>query len=432
VIANSTSQLTVIPIRLSTLNETFNNFIETDFNLCVYECTPPLNHIESNAEPLMLSNANCQNQASGNTACAIENKVYYSFKPSGDGNYTFTADGTDMNVYTPSGGGFINSVGSNDEELTFSLTTNTTYTISVQTIDLQGLLAPAIFSLCVRSCADTPPVNDLCTDAIPLILEMQEPIIQGCSNNITVSIGESACMDFTYGCGTDSGVPAFNGDCGGISGSSGYGPGFDQWYSVTVPESGALNISINNISGSPLSTSTPSFTYELFEGTCESLSKIGCFDGNSDWSNLSPGTTLYIRLWQINGNEGSSGTLCINSDFGFFSSDCPTTLDLEGIIAGTSDMSTQINTGLDNSLISSSQLVTSTADVTYNSGYEIDLEEGFEVEAGASFHAYIEGCGGFFVSNQKESATQHQQLSITERIRQRISTLSHPSTLKNQ
>jgi len=433
--ANSTSQLTVMPMRLTTLNEPVNNFefnfIETNFNLCVYECTPPQNHIESNAEPLMLSNANCQNQVSGNTACTIANKVFYSFTPSSDGNYIFTADGTDMNVYTPSGGGFINSVGSNDEELTVSLTANTAYIISLQTLIANiEFYAPTTFDLCVRSCADTPPVNDLCADAIPLILKMQEPMNQGCSNFSVITLGESACMDFNYGCATHSGVPDADDNCGGVSGSSGYRPGFDQWYSVTVPESGVLEISINDINANQLSASTPSFTYELFEGTCGSLSQIGCFTNNSNWTGLSPGTTLYIRLWQIDGNVGSSGTLCINS--GFFVNDCPTTLDLEGIIAGTSNMSTQINTGLNNSLISSSQLVTSTADVTYNSGYEIDLEEGFEVEAGASFHAYIEGCGGFFVSNQKESATQHQQLSITERIRQRISTLSHPPTLKNQ
>ena len=43
--------------------------------------------------------------------------------------------------------------------------------------------------------------------------------------------------------------------------------------------------------------------------------------------------------------------------------------------------------------ITATEVITGTADVKYSAGVDIDLMEGFSVDAGAQFHAYILGCG---------------------------------------
>ena len=97
------------------------------------------------------------------------------------------------------------------------------------------------------------------------------------------------------------------------------GPGV--WYSVVVPNDGNINIETG-----PDSNATTGFdsVIEAFSGTCGALVSIDCDDDGADTGNysllelsgLTPGETIYIRVWEYNGDESEpfsisaySGTL---------------------------------------------------------------------------------------------------------------------------
>ena len=66
---------------------------------------------------------------------------------------------------------------------------------------------------------------------------------------------------------------------------------------------------------------------------------------------------------------------------------CATDQDLTG------DQSTTIEY-ISGDYIESTQNILAPADVEYNAASEVRLNEGFEVKTGATFHAFIDGCGG--------------------------------------
>ncbi len=93
---------------------------------------------------------------------------------------------------------------------------------------------------------------------------------------------------------------------GGETGSCGLnGPGV--WYSVQVPSDGIINIE----TGPDMGTLNEDFdsVLEAFSGTCGSLTSIGCNDDSNgiysllSLSSLTPGSIIYIRVWEYNGDE---------------------------------------------------------------------------------------------------------------------------------
>ncbi|WP_299522614.1 GEVED domain-containing protein [Winogradskyella sp.] len=87
-------------------------------------------------------------------------------------------------------------------------------------------------------------------------------------------------------------------------------PGPGVWYSVVVPASGDITIEIGDTSGGGTGFDS---VIEAFSGTCGALTSIDCDDdgvpGFADnyslleLSGLTPGETIYIRVWEYDGDE---------------------------------------------------------------------------------------------------------------------------------
>ena len=128
------------------------------------------------------------------------------------------------------------------------------------------------------------------------------------------------------------------------SGSSptGFYSGGDMWFSVIVPASGNLEISTLPVSGGGLTD----LALAIYSGfSCSSLTQISC-NGDRSASNfmpylyetgLTPGNTVYIRIWDESNNANGLFKLCVSSpDNGT----CPTALnicDINGYGGTTSD-----------------------------------------------------------------------------------------------
>ncbi|HSD14856.1 MAG TPA: GEVED domain-containing protein [Flavobacterium sp.] len=145
-------------------------------------------------------------------------------------------------------------------------------------------------------CATTPPAaptNDNCSGAIALTVNTS------CSYTTYTNAGATA----------SSGAPAPS--CASYSGG-------DVWFSAVVPASG--EVTIDTQTGVILDSGIAIYT-----GACGTLTQIACDDDSSvngamssaTVTGLTPGTTIYIRVWEYsNDNNGTFGicastrTLC--------------------------------------------------------------------------------------------------------------------------
>lgn len=171
------------------------------------------------------------------------------------------------------------------------LGTNQSYNISDpamagQTIYLRawdyGIAYPAAgFSMCAWE--PVVPANNLCANAI----------------NLSVN---TTCVASTYnniGCTGESSSTAPNPSCGFYQGG-------DVWFTVTVPASGKLRFSINNISG--ISAQAAFYT-----GSCGTMTSVTCIGANSSYNinNMAmAGVLLYVRVYNYN-NAYDGGTFSI-------------------------------------------------------------------------------------------------------------------------
>jgi hypothetical protein len=137
----------------------------------------------------------------------------------------------------------------------------------------------------VWGAANYPPGTfDICI-VIPTLPVNDDPC-----NAQSVPVGTSCSLvNYSFSFATPSGV-AWPG-CG-------YSPINDAWYSATVPASG--NLVIDMPAGSP------SLDAAVYQGSCNSLSLIACEVGGSsvstqmpgfDLTGLTPGATIWIRVW---------------------------------------------------------------------------------------------------------------------------------------
>jgi len=101
---------------------------------------------------------------------------------------------------------------------------------------------------------------------------------------------------------TDSGVP--NPGCASYSGG-------DVWYTVTVPASGNVTVTTDNNGG------IGDGGMAIYSGPCGAPTLIDCDDdgGPGLFSSISltgqtPGTTLYVRVWEFNGGPGGTFDIC--------------------------------------------------------------------------------------------------------------------------
>ncbi len=127
-----------------------------------------------------------------------------------------------------------------------------------------------------------PPANDDCANAIPLT----PGVVYG-DNPVDSTVLGATDSGTTNGCGLN-------------------GP--DVWYSVVVPADGNITIETGDTSGGGMDFDS---VIEAFSGTCGALTSIECDDDGSatgsysllDLTGLTPGSTIYIRVWEYNGDE---------------------------------------------------------------------------------------------------------------------------------
>jgi len=125
---------------------------------------------------------------------------------------------------------------------------------------------------------------------------------------LNVGTGTSCTMEqgTSVGSTATSGVPAPG--CASYSGN-------DVWYQVTVPANGSLSIDLNT--GSITDAGMAWYSASSCNGP---FSLIECDDDDSNnglmpkimKSNLTPGQTIYVRVWKYGGGTGTF-RICANS-----------------------------------------------------------------------------------------------------------------------
>ena len=285
--------------------------------LCLYITTINFNYSQGNTcgtATNLIINGTCdsgtisdttQNNptATGCSFNTFRREGWYTFTvSSGPQNITITADAANRDLYlqlissTSSCTGLTqiacaNTTTSNGAQ-TESITTilnNGTYYIKV--INNRNNNNMTLNSICVTA-PITAPTNDNCTGAIPLTINST------CSYTNFSNIGATAS--------TVPSTPPAPG-CGNYSGG-------DVWFSFIVPANGQVTVD----------TQTGGITdsgMAWYSGTCGSLTLIECDDDDSTnglmssitRSGLTPGSTIYVRLWEFgNDNQGTFG-ICATS-----------------------------------------------------------------------------------------------------------------------
>lgn len=198
-----------------------------------------------------------------------------------------------LSVYSGNCSGFSliacnNESSDNSISLSFATTPGTTYYIRINRTN-GGTNAWTGTVCAYDSTPITPPANDNCSTAIPLTVNTS------CSYTTYTNRGATA----------STGVPAPG--CGGYSGG-------DVWFSAVVPANGILNVDTQT---GVITDSGMAF----YTGTCGSLSLLGCSDDESDngamsylsRSGLTPGTTIYIRVWEFNNDNNGTFGICAST-----------------------------------------------------------------------------------------------------------------------
>lgn len=153
------------------------------------------------------------------------------------------------------------------------------------------------FQVCVSGLA--PPINN-------------EP----CSAYVLPTVTPS-CNFYTYtNLGSaGSSVPTPSG-CGGSSPYQGGYAGGDVWFEVVVPASGELDIHTQGIDFSDGAMA-------LYSGPCSSPTLVACDDDGDPGdgilmphiyqTGLTPGTTMFIRVWEYDNNNNGEFGICVTS-----------------------------------------------------------------------------------------------------------------------
>jgi len=234
--------------------------------------------------------------------------------------------------------GCVDATGSGGAEtLTLTNLANGTYYIAVYST-INGTI-PSM-DVCVTGLA-SPPANDDCANAIP------------------VTVGTNGiCTEVT---GTNTGATASTGapapSCGGYLGG-------DVWYSITVPASGEVNFTVDFAAANSITDADMA----IYSGVCGSLTEIECddLDGTGTMpiiqaTGLTPGTTVYIRIWEFGNNTFGDFDLCVaEPPVTLNNQDCVTALPICGgtSFAGASNGAgsvVDLNTNNDDCLIGENQ-----------------------------------------------------------------------------
>ncbi|MBO0359476.1 fibronectin type III domain-containing protein [Hymenobacter sp. BT186] len=211
-------------------------------------------------------------------------------------SFTPSGNATSYNVtFTPQGGGPTTTLTATGSPVTLSgLTSGVTYTVTLQSVCPAGVGSVLTRTFTASSAA---PANDNCAGSTPIS---------------SVGIGTCGALvtGNTLGATTSAGVPAPG--CAGFNNSS------DVWYSIVVPASGTLQVETGPATGSPLTDTG----LALYSGSCGTLTLLGCDDDSSPNGNfsllrrtgLTPGSTVYARVWPFGQFAGGAFTICAQTD----------------------------------------------------------------------------------------------------------------------
>ncbi len=290
----------------------YGNDKQGDFGVCVTEASPPpANDDCSGAISLTVypEGGGAGNEISASTVDATASQyahtscddvgtnldLFYTFVAPASGTVAIitggdTGDDIEAAVYDSCGGNELACFGTGTYKLVSGLTGGQTYVLQIWHDDFNA----GDFTIVLEE-GPTGPPNDDCSAAIdiPVTSDCSSPVI---ANNIGA---------------TDSGI----GDpsCG----ASGY-EGGDVWFKTTVPADGNVTIETTAVSGSDVTDTT----MEVFEGDCSNLISVGCNDdiaypnafSRVELTGLTPGATLYIRVWEYGNNRyGEFGICAYNS-----------------------------------------------------------------------------------------------------------------------
>ena len=181
--------------------------------------------------------------------------------------------------------------------------------------------------------------------------------------------------------------------CGGGNGAIENNASNAVWYKYTAQGLGTINVySCNGGVDTRL---------WIYDGTCGSLNLLS----SSDDDCISVGTTNYAS--EVLGQAVTDGQeIYIAWDDRWSSSGFDFTLEFESscepeysiangnALTGALDMDADYET---DGIIESDQQIYNNATVDYDSAISIELFDGFEVRAGSTFHAFIDGCGNLII-----------------------------------
>ncbi len=152
--------------------------------------------------------------------------------------------------------------------------------------------------ICIRSLHShaQAPVNDEPCDAVEVTVNNTCNAVTGTNINATASS-----------------IPAPT--CGNYNGG-------DVWFKFTVPANGTAHISTQETSTDEIDLTD--MAMELYRGSCTSLTSLNLCDANSSQSSgsmpeinitsgLTPGETIWVRIWEDNNNDIGVFEICITT-----------------------------------------------------------------------------------------------------------------------
>ncbi len=246
----------------------------------------------ANDNTLLLSYTPICNNTSENITNCIMGGQYVAVNVTSGNVYTFSTCGSSafdsqITIYNSGGGG---ALGYNDDGCgtQSSITWTATFT---------GVLWVLVDQYNCSNNSTCIPLNVTCGSAPPAAAG-DEPCT---ATPLTVGTSCNAISSTTAGSTGSTGVPA--------PGCASYN-GYDVWFSLVVPASGSVTIqtqaNVITDAGMAMYTAT----------NCSTLTLIQCLDdvnGNTMPSavlNQTPGSTIYVRVWEYGGNNNGSFGIC--------------------------------------------------------------------------------------------------------------------------
>ena len=184
------------------------------------------------------------------------------------------------------------------------LTAGTAYTVSV-TNNCGGTNGNSVATTATFTTTGTPPgpANDECAGAVALTVGTMCTNITASNTGATASAGVPAPSSGANGCFLAT-TPISN----------------DVWFSMVVPANGALTVTTSAIAGSPVNDTG----LIIYSGTCASLTEVGCDDdasatiffSSAALTGLTPGSTVYARVWSFGTTPTGQFNICATSPVG--------------------------------------------------------------------------------------------------------------------